>query len=64
MSESYAELLERLETTKQTLQKALDFINDDHHLTDEGIVAQEALLEELEGIERDLEAIKQEHGLG
>jgi hypothetical protein len=64
MSESYAELLERLETTKQTLQKALDFINDDHHLTDEGIVAREALLEELEGIERDLEAIKQEHGLG
>jgi hypothetical protein len=64
MSESYAELLERLETTKQTLQNALDFINDDRHLTDEGIVAREALLEELEGIERDLEAIKQEHGLG
>jgi hypothetical protein len=63
MSESYAELLERLETTKRTLQNALDFINDDRHLTEEGIVAREVLLEELEGIERDLEAIKQEHGL-
>ena len=63
MSESYAELLERLESTKRTLHNALEFINDDGHLTDEGIAAREGLLEEIEVIERDLEAIRQEHGL-
>jgi hypothetical protein len=61
--ETYAELLERLESTKRTLRNALDFINDDRHLTDEGIVAREVLLEEIEAIEQDLEAIRQEHGL-
>jgi hypothetical protein len=61
--ETYAELLERLESTKRTLRNALNFINDDHHLTDEGIVAREVLLEEIEAIEQDLEAIRQEHGL-
>jgi hypothetical protein len=64
MSESYAELLERLEATKRTLRNALDFINDDRHLTDEGIAAREALLEEIEAIEQDLEAIRQEHTPG
>ena len=39
MNESYAEILERLET------------------------AREALLEEIEKIQQDLEAIRQEHGL-
>jgi len=34
MSESYAELLERLEATKRSLRNALEFINDDRHLTD------------------------------
>ena len=63
MSESYAELLERLEATKRTLRNALAFINDDRHLTDQGIAAREALLKEIEAIERDLEAIRQEHGL-
>jgi len=63
MSESYAELLERLETTKRTLHNALEFINEDRHLTDQGIVAREALLGEIEAIEQDLEAIRQEHGL-
>jgi hypothetical protein len=63
MSESYAELLERLESTKRTLHNALEFINDDRHLTDQGIAAREALLKEIEAIERDLEAIRQEHGL-
>jgi hypothetical protein len=63
MSEAYGELLERLESTKRTLRNALDFINDDRHLTDQGIAAREALLEEIEAIERDLEAIRQEHGL-
>jgi hypothetical protein len=63
MSESYAELLEGLESTKRTLRGALDFINDDCYLTDEGITAREALLEEIEAVEHDLEAIRQEHGL-
>ena len=54
MSESYAELLERLESTKRTLRGALDFINDDCYLTDEGITAREALLEEIEAVEHDL----------
>ena len=63
ISESYAELLERLESTKRTLRNAMEFINDDRHLTDEGIAAREALLEEIETIEQNLEAIRQEHGL-
>jgi len=63
MSESYAELLERLEATKRALRHALEFINDDRHLTDEGIAAREVLLEEIETVEHDLEAIRQEHGL-
>jgi hypothetical protein len=63
MSESYAELLERLEATKRTLHNALEFINDDRNLTDEGIAAREVLLGEIEAIEQDLEAIRQEHGL-
>ena len=63
MSESYAELLERLESTKRTLHNALVFINDDTHLTDQGTAARETLLEEIEAIEQDLEAIRQEHGL-
>jgi hypothetical protein len=37
--------------------------NDDLHVTDQGIAAREALMEEIEAIEQDLEAIKQEHGL-
>ena len=63
MSESYAELLERLESTKRTLHNALEFIHDDRRLTDQGIAAREALLGEIEAIEQDLEAIRQEHGL-
>jgi len=64
MSESYAELLERLEATKRALRHALEFINDDRHLTDEGIAAREVLLEEIETVEHDLEAIRQEHTPG
>lgn len=63
MSESYAELLERLESTKRTLHNGLEFISDDRHLTDQGIAAREALLGEIEAIEQDQEAIRQEHGL-
>jgi hypothetical protein len=63
MSQSYAELLERLEATKRTLRYALEFINNDRHLTNEGIAARKVLLGEIEAIEQDLEAIRQEHGL-
>ena len=63
MSESYAELLELLEATKRTLRNALEFINNDQHLTDEGIAARDVLLGEIEAIEQDLEVIRQEHGL-
>jgi hypothetical protein len=63
MSQSYAELLERLEATKRTLRNALEFINNDRHLTNEGIAARKVLLGEIEAIEQDLEAIRQEHGL-
>jgi hypothetical protein len=52
-----------LESTKRTLHNALVFINDDTHLTDQGTAARETLLEEIEAIEQDLEAIRQEHGL-
>jgi hypothetical protein len=52
-----------LESTKRALRNTLEFINDDRHLTDQGIAAREALLGEIEAIERDLEAIRQEHGL-
>ena len=61
MSESHAEQLERLEAAKRALRNALDFINDDRHLTDNGIAARQALLGEIEAIEQDLEAIRQEH---
>jgi hypothetical protein len=33
MSEISAEFLERSESTKRTLHNALEFINDDRHLT-------------------------------
>jgi hypothetical protein len=63
MSESYAELLERLEAIERTLHNALEFITDNRHLTDEGIAAREVLRAEIEAIEQDLEAIRQEHGV-
>ena len=63
MSESYAVILERLESTKRTLRNALVFIDDDRHLTEEGIAARKALVGEIEAIEQDLEAIRQEHRL-
>jgi hypothetical protein len=63
MSESYAELLERLEATKRSLRNVLVFISDDRYLTDEGIAARETLIGQIEAIEQDLEAIRQEHGL-
>jgi hypothetical protein len=63
MSESYAELLERLEAAERALRNALDFLSNESHLTDKGTAAREALLEEIEKNRQDLEAIRQEHGL-
>jgi len=64
MREDQRELRERLESAKSALRDALDFINDDENLTPEGRAARERLLRALEAIERDLEAVRQEHLLG
>jgi ribulose 1,5-bisphosphate carboxylase large subunit-like protein len=53
-----------LEAVERTLRGALDFISDDRNLTDEGLAAREVLLEEIEAIEQDPEAVRQEHRLG
>jgi hypothetical protein len=53
-----------LEATRRSLRDALDFLSDDRHLTDKGRAAREDLLREIETIEQDLEAIRQEHGRG
>jgi hypothetical protein len=58
MSESYAELLVRLEA-ERALRNALDFLSNESHLRDKGTAARE----EIEKIRQDLEAIGQEHGL-
>ncbi len=51
-----------LEDVESALRDALEFINDDSNLTDEGIAAREVLRGEIEQTKRDLEAIRQEHG--
>jgi len=53
-----------LEAAKRALRNALEFINDDLHLTADGIAARQTLLREIEAIEQDLEAIRQEHWPG
>jgi hypothetical protein len=58
MSESFAELLVRLEA-ERALRNALDFLSNESHLRDKGTAARE----EIEKIRQDLEAIGQEHGL-
>jgi hypothetical protein len=58
MSESYAELLVRLEA-ERALRNALDFLSNESHLRDKGTAARV----EIEKIRQDLEAIGQEHGL-
>ena len=54
----------KLEAVRRSLRDALDFLGDDRHLTDEGIAVREVLLREIEEIERDREAVRQEHRLG
>jgi hypothetical protein len=61
LSDAHDELRRELEETERVLGDALDFLMDDRHLTDEGIAAREVLLRELEEIERDVEAVRQEH---
>ncbi len=57
-----AKLEAELEDVEGALWEALAFLNDDRHLTDEGIAAREVLRAEIEEIKRDLEAVRQEHG--
>jgi hypothetical protein len=61
--EKRAKLEAELESVEQTLRDALDFINDDRHLTNKGLASREALRREIEEIEKDTEAIRQEHRL-
>jgi hypothetical protein len=44
-----------------TLRDTLDFLNDDRHLTDKGIAEREVRRKEIEAIEQNLEAVRQEH---
>lgn len=53
-----------LESAQRAVRDALDFLSDDGNLTDKGIAAREVLLREMEEIEQDLEAIRQEHRPG
>ena len=54
----------KLEAVRRSLRDALEFLSDDHHLTDKGKAARVSLLREIEEIERDLEAVRQEHRRG
>ena len=54
---------EELERKQQVLRDAMDFLNDDRHLTAEGIRMRESLYREMEEIEKDTEAVRQEHEL-
>jgi cell division protein ZapA (FtsZ GTPase activity inhibitor) len=54
---------DELERKQQALREAMDFINDDRHLTVEGIRLRESLYREMEEIKRDTEAVRQEHRL-
>lgn len=51
-----------LEDTRRDLRVILDFLSVDHHLTDKGRALLPGLLREIEAIEQDTEAIRQEHG--
>ncbi len=62
MAEDNRQRLEaELEAVKRALRDNLDFLNDDRNLTEKGIAAREDLRREIEEIERDLEAVRQEH---
>lgn len=62
MDEERRERLEaELESAERTLCNARDFLNDDRNLTEEGLAAREVLLGELEAMELDLVALRQEY---
>jgi hypothetical protein len=54
---------DELERKQQVIREAMDFINDDRHLTAEGIRLRESLYREMGEIEKDTEAVRQEHRL-
>jgi hypothetical protein len=51
-----------LESAERVLRDFLEWLSDDRNLTDKGIAAREVLRRDLEAIERDAEAVRQEHG--
>jgi hypothetical protein len=53
-----------LERKQQILREAMDFLNDDRHLTAKGIRLRESLYREMGEIKKDTEAVRQEHRLG
>ena len=61
--EKRAKLEAELESVEQTLRDALDFINNDRHLTSKGMDSRETLRREMEAIKKDTEAVRQEHRL-
>jgi hypothetical protein len=58
---------ERLEAemapAESVLRDVLAFLGDARNLTIEGIAAREVLVQEIEAVEQDLEAVKREHML-
>ncbi len=56
-----AKLEAELESVERDLRDALEFIDDDRNLTDEGIAAREVLRAEIEEIKGNMRAIRQEH---
>ena len=52
-----------LESAQHVLRNAMDYINDDRNLTAKGMRMREALRREMEEIEKDTEAVRQEHKL-
>ena len=59
--EKRAKLEAELESVEQTLRDALDFINNDRHLTSKGMDSRETLRREMEAIKKDTEAVRHEH---
>ena len=62
--ENRPKLEAELEAVERSLRDALEFLSDDHNLTEKGKAARERLLGELEEIERDREAVRQEYRRG
>jgi hypothetical protein len=59
-----AKLEAELESAERVLRDALDFLNDDRHLTEKGLAEREIFRADLAEIEKDLEAVRQEYKLG